>query len=142
MCSKKILKKACFHCALPLLIGFTTYLFLNKPDLLLHKWMYNFLSLPNYYGIIKNSTIGIFFINHFADCLWAYSLSWFLILFISDSLSFNTKAALIVLIVSCTEVVQLLFNKQFTFDWIDLFLTTAISFITLITCSHEKENTF
>lgn len=45
-------------------------------------------------------------------------------------------------LVSSTEIIQVFFPKQFTFDWIDLFLTIAVSFFTIIFWPYEKKIVF
>lgn len=140
MFPKHIFKTLFYKCALPLLIGAAIYLFFHKPNLLLHIWVYKYFQLPNYYAYLQKSALAIFLLNHLPDCLWALSLSWFLVLFIANSIGFKTKAALIVFLVSFTEIVQVFFPKQFTFDWVDLFLSFAISFVTLKYWPYEKEN--
>lgn len=62
-----------------------------------------------------------------------------MILYISDALPLKTKAALIIIVVSFTEIIQIFFPKQFTFDWIDLLLSIIIAFVTLIFWPYEKE---
>jgi hypothetical protein len=125
---------------LPLLTGLAVYLFFHKPDLLLHQWLNNYCHFPSYYASVNKFPIAVFLLNHFPDCLWAYSLTSFLILFFPGSFSFKLKAAFILALVSATEIIQVFFPKQFTFDWIDLFLTVAVSFFTLIFWPYEKEN--
>lgn len=139
MCRKQLFKPLLWKCGFPLLIGLAVYLLFHKPDLALHKCASDYFQTPNYYLLINKSPVTIFFLNHFPDCLWAYSLTCFLILYISDALPLKTKAALIIIVVSFTEIIQIFFPKQFTFDWIDLLLSIIIAFVTLIFWPYEKE---
>jgi hypothetical protein len=141
MFRKKMLKSLFWHCALPMLIGLAVYIFFHKPNLVIHQWIFNYCPIPNYYVLINKFSIAEFLLNHLPDCLWAYSLTYFLALFISNSFTRLVKAALIIIIVSFTEIIQLFFLNQFTFDWVDLFLSILISCFTLIFWSYEKENT-
>jgi hypothetical protein len=140
MSLKQIFKILFWRSALPLLIGLAVYLFFHKPNLLLHQWVSKYFTIPDYYSRVNKFPVAVFFINHFADCLWAYSITSFLMLLISNSFPFNLKAALIIVLVSATEIIQVFFPKQFTFDRIDLFLSIAVSFFTLIFWPYEKEN--
>ena len=130
-----------WRCVFPLLIGFIVYLFFHKPDLLLHQWLADHYSIPDFYTSIKDKPVAIFLLNHVPDALWDYSLTCFLILCISNSIKKYTRAALIIFLVSLTEIVQLLFPKQFTFDWTDLLIAIMISLFTLTYSAYEKKNT-
>ncbi len=118
MQSKKIL----LHTILPLLLGFCIYLFFHKPNLLLHVYCNKYLSIPNYYVLIKNNWLAVLLLNHLPDILWAYSFGIFLSISFQFVENKYLKAALILLIVSFTEVVQIFYPKSFTFDWLDLVL--------------------
>lgn len=124
-----MLKKVLLYCFFPLLCGVLFYIFFHTPDLLLHQWLSSYKTFPNYYHLLKNNFWGRLLLNHFADILWCYSLTHFFRLFYFLNLSMQTRAALIVLIVSFTEIIQLFFPKQFTFDWIDLFICFLIPFL-------------
>lgn len=137
-----MLKKVLLYCFFPLLIGVLFYIFFHKPDLLLHRWLNSYLIFPNYYNLLKNIFWGKLLLNHFADIAWCYSLSHFLRLFYFLKLSHNTRAALIILIVSFTEIIQLFFLKQFTFDWIDLFICFLIPLLIFKLNEDETQNSF
>lgn len=142
MSLKKIIQILFWRCTLPLLIGLTIYILLHKPDLLLHRWLSGNFRLLNFHHQVIKNYVAVFLLNHLPDCLWAYSLSNFLALFFPGLFSFKVKAAFIMVLVSATEIVQVFFPKQFTFDWIDLLLTIIVSFFTLIFWPYEKENSF
>src|SRR5882762_8255532 len=115
-----MIKRIVWHCVLPLLTGFVIYLFFHQPNLKLHQWFADHYSVPNFYSAIKGNSLAIFFLNHFPDALWDYSLTCFLMLYISNSIKKYSRATLIISLVSLTEIIQLFFPKQFTFDWTDL----------------------
>jgi hypothetical protein len=133
-------KRIIWHCIFPLLIGFSVYLFFHQPNLKLHQWLADSYSFPNFYGYIKNNPIAIFFLHHFPDALWNYSLTCFLMLFFSNTIKINIRAAIIVSLVSLTEIIQVFFSQQLTFDWIDLLLALVISLLTLNYFTYEKKN--
>jgi len=130
-------KRFFVHCLFPLLVGFIIYLFFHKPNLLLHKWANAFMSQPNYYNNIKNNKLSLFFLNHVLDIIWAYSLTWFLFLFINFNLKKFAKAAIVILIVSSTEVIQLFLSPHLTFDWVDLIFCICTTTLVLILYTHE-----
>jgi len=134
-----MIKRIIWHCVFPLLLGFLIYLFFHKPNLQLHQWFADQFSFPNFYGSIKDQPLAIFLLNHVPDALWDYSLTCFLILYFSNSIKRNTRAALIIFLVSLTEIIQLFFPKQFTFDWTDLFLSILISLFTIRYFQYEKK---
>ena len=136
----RLLKKVLLYCFFPLLCGALFYIFFHKPDLLLHRWLYSFSTFPNYYNLLKNNFGGRLLINHLADITWCFSLTHFLRLFYFLNFSQNIRAALIILIVSFTEIIQLLFPKQFTFDWKDLFICFLIPFLIFKLNKDENKN--
>jgi hypothetical protein len=138
----KKLKLVFWHCAFPMLLGLLLYAFFHKPDLLLHKWIYKYCQTPSFFSSINKSSITIFLLNHVPDLLWAYSLTFSFLLFISNALPAIVKAAFIIIVVSFTEIIQLFFPEQFTFDWVDLFLSIITVVVILIFWPHEKENNF
>lgn len=138
----RVLKKVLLYCFFPLLSGVLFYIFFHKADLLLHRWLNSCSTFPNYYNLLKNNFGGKLLLNHFADIAWCYSLSHFLRLFYFVNLSHNTSAALIILIVSFTEIIQLFFPKQFTFDWIDLFICFLIPLLIFKLNKNENKNSF
>jgi hypothetical protein len=117
MVSKKLL----LHTILPLVLGFAIYLFFHKPNLLIHYYGSKYCSIPNFYENIKHIWLAIFLLNHLPDVLWAYSFGVFLVTTLYFVPNKYLKAALILFIVSITEVVQVFYPKHFTFDWLDLF---------------------
>ena len=123
-----MLKKRLTYCIAPAIIGLAFYIFFHKPNLLLHTFINDLVEFPNYYNRIKDTTLGILFLNYFADILWCFSLTNFLLFFCFKKYNYTTKAALIIIVVSLTEVVQLFFSKQFTFDWVDSVLSILIPF--------------
>ena len=133
-------KKLLLYCVAPLLTGLCFYIFFHKPDLLLHSWLKYYLTFPNYYNTLIDNFWGKLLLNHFADIVWCYSLTHFLKLFYFLNLSYKTKAALIISIVSLTEIVQLFFPKQFTFDWIDLLISFLIPLLILRFNKNENKN--
>ncbi|GAB2825414.1 hypothetical protein GCM10027043_28560 [Ferruginibacter profundus] len=98
------------------------------------------VSFPNFYDRVKDKPIVILFLNHVPDALWDYSLTCFLIWCFSGNIKNKKRAALIVLGVSLTEVIQVFFSTQFTFDWADLLLAVIISLLTLNYFKHEKKS--
>lgn len=137
-----MLKKVLLYCIFPLLCGGFFYIFFHKPDLLLHRWIYSYVTFPNYYNWLKNNFLGRLLLNHFADIAWCYSLSHFLKSFYFLKISYNSQAALIIFIVSCTEVIQLLFPKQFTFDWLDLLFCILIPLLIFKLSKDENKYSF
>ena len=133
-------KRIIWHCVFPLLAGFIIYLFFHQPNLQLHQWLAAHFSVPNFYSSIKNHSLVIFLLNHVPDALWDYSLTCFLLLCVSTSVKKYARAALIISVVSLTEIIQLFFPKQFTFDWTDLFIAIIISLLTLTYSAYEKKN--
>jgi hypothetical protein len=132
-------KKNFLHMLIPLLVGFMLYLFFHKPNLLLHSYTARLIIIPNYYDSIIGGKFFIFLLNHLPDALWIYSLGIFLFLSFSFIKNIWLKAALIIILGSSTEVIQLFLSKQFTFDWIDLLINIVI--LTLISCKYEiKKN--
>jgi hypothetical protein len=119
-------KRNLIHIIFPLLLGFLLYLFFHKPNLLLHAYITKLTPIPNYYGYIKAYPVFIFLLNHLPDALWIYSLGIFL--FISLDFVENSwlKAALVIILGSLTEVMQLFLPNQFTFDWVDLLINVII----------------
>lgn len=114
----------------PLGIGFVIYLFLHKPNLLIHFYSYKIFPFANYYAIVKNNFWGCFLIYHLPDMLWAYSLGVFLIYFLSFINNKFVKAAIVLVIGSFTEIVQLFFPNSFTFDWLDLlYILITLTFL-------------
>lgn len=137
-----LLKKLLIYCFVPLSIGLLFYIFFHKPDLLLHRWLSSFSTFPNYNHLLTNNFWGRLLLYHFADIAWCFSFTHFLKLFYFSKFSYKTKAALIIFIVSFTEVVQLFFPKQFTFDRIDFFISVLIPFLILKLNKDENENNF
>jgi hypothetical protein len=125
------------HMVIPMAIGFFLYLFFHKPNLLMHFYLEKHIGLPNYYSCIKAYKLYLFLLNHLPDALWIYSLGVFL--FVSLNFVNNNwlKAALILILGSITEIVQLFLPQQFTFDWIDLLINIII--LTLICYKYENE---
>jgi hypothetical protein len=134
----KMIKRFFFHCFVPLLVGFIIYLLCYKPALVLHYWFSAFIALPNFYAAVKKYPVLMFLLNHIPDILWNYSLTCFLLLFISNSLPPFRKAAIIVFTVSLTEIIQVFFSKQFTFDWIDLSLAVITPLLIIKFYKNEK----
>jgi hypothetical protein len=134
----KMIPRLFVHCFIPLAIGFIIYLLFHEPNLMLHSWLYSLAPIPNFYTAIKGHPIIIFLLNHLPDILWNYSLTHFLLIFISNALPPFSKAAIIVFIVSLSEIIQVFYPKQFTFDWIDLALAIIITFFVLNTHKYEK----
>jgi hypothetical protein len=126
-----ISKRLLLHTALPLLVGFIIYLFFHKANLLLHHYAYKYFGFINYYENIKKYKSVIFIVNHLPDILWVYSLGIFLIHFIKLNNNKNFKAAIILIIGSLSEIIQLFFPQQFTFDWLDLLFTLIILILIL-----------
>jgi putative effector of murein hydrolase len=112
--------------SIPLLVGFLLYLFFHKPNLLIHSFIAKCTTIPNYYDYFKENKVFIFLLNHLPDALWIYSFGLFLFVSFGFIKKSWLKAALIVLIGSLTEIVQLFYQKNFTFDWIDLFINLII----------------
>jgi hypothetical protein len=113
-------RKILLHTLLPLLIGLCIYLFLHKPNLIIHYYANKLVQFPNYYESTKNIALIKLVVNHIPDMLWACSLGIFLlytIWFISNK---YLKAAFILILLSLTEIVQVFYPKTFTFDWVDL----------------------
>jgi hypothetical protein len=130
-------KRNLTHIIVPLVIGFILYLFFHKPNLLLNFYLQKCIAIPNYYDHIKENKILVFLLNHLPDALWIYALGVFL--FVSLNFVNNNwlKAALILILGSLTEIVQLFLPQQFTFDWIDLLINIII--LTLIFYKYENE---
>ena len=131
-------KKDFLHMVIPVLFGLLFYVFFHKPNLLLHAYIAKFIAVPNYYDYIKDNTFFIFLLHHLPDACWIYSLGIFLLFFFSFIKNKVLKAALIIVLGSFTEVVQVFFN-QFTFDWIDLIINVAI--LLLICVRYEIKKT-
>jgi hypothetical protein len=115
-------KKIILHTIVPLFIGFCVYLFFHKPNLLIHFYANKYFAFSNYYAAIKNNWFAIFMLNHVPDILWAYSFGIFLITILGFIQNKYSKAAFILVLVSFTEIMQIFYPKNFTFDLVDLFL--------------------
>jgi hypothetical protein len=115
------------HIILPILIGGLIYLFLHKPNLILHQYLH----VPNYYAFGKGNFYFHLVLNYIPDFLWAYALSVFLFSFMPT----NKKASnyIVVLTVLFTsELIQLYYPQNFTFDFLDIiiyFVATSLAYV-------------
>ncbi len=131
--------KKLFQVITPLLVGFLIYLFFHKPNLILHSYLAEYIQIPNFFNSFNHNKIFIFLLNHIPDILWIYSLGNFLIFACAFIKNKWVKAAIIIAIGSITEIIQLLFPLNFTFDWLDLFF--IIFTLSLICYNYEiKDN--
>ncbi len=128
-----------WHCIAPLIIGFFIYLFFHKPNLIIHQIINKIVALPNYYLQVKGSKVLRFLINHIPDILWNYSLATFLLIFFSKKINKTYIGAIIVVVISLTEIIQVFLPKQFTFDLIDLSLAIITSIISIKIFFYEKK---
>lgn len=106
---------------LPLFAGCLVYFFF-KQDVVLRKFENNVLL----FGLLRDvffvefyptTGLGIFFMNHLCDFLWAYSLSWACILS-QRSIIKGILMALLFCVIN--EFIQLTPYICATFDWLDL----------------------
>jgi hypothetical protein len=124
-------KKLFFHIILPLLVGFFIYLFFHKPNLWIHYEAAKYAFNLNYYESIKRNSLAIFLLNHLPDALWMYSVGTFLCQYVEVFYNQKTQMFLLLFIAAGSEIVQIFFPEQFTFDWIDLFINICISILVI-----------
>ena len=119
---------------IPLFIGCLVYLIFKQDKVLAEAE--NTIPL---FGLIRShvfiefhprSYIGIFFLNHFCDFLWAYSLTWACI---NSSYSIKSGIVQAIAFILLNEFIQLTPYICATFDWLDIvYETAAIIISTLI----------
>lgn len=123
---------------LPLFCGCVIYFFFKR-DIVLRKFedffpLFSLLRSILFIDFSPKTVIGLFFMNHLCDVLWAYSLSW------SCNLAMKKLATGVVMaLVFCAinEFAQLTPYICATFDWLDLLyeilaiiFSTAVFYIT------------
>ena len=106
---------------IPLFCGCVIYFFFKQDDVL--RKFENYVPLL---GLLRNiffiefypkTMLGIFFMNHLCDFLWAYSLNWACILSRRDII----KGSLMALVFcAINEFIQLTPYISASFDWLDL----------------------
>jgi len=116
---RKVLTFIFFNCFLPLLIGFIIYL-VFRPNL--------FPSMSPFHGKLSLKAENFFqrlLVNNGPDFCWYYSFASSL--FMVNFIFFRSKLLLYltVMIIVASEIVQILFPRHFTFDWIDVGVAIA-----------------
>jgi hypothetical protein len=127
-----VYKKIIFYCFLPLLFGAIIYVF-YRPNGLLNL---------SFYKLKFN--IPTILIGSLPDFFWAFSMTMALYLF-SFYFGYCKKATtlIITIIVIGSEVLQLRFTQNFTFDFLDIAaLAIAIIFSNLLTNTQNAKRTF
>lgn len=122
--SKKCLSR--INIFLPLFIGCLIYFFFKQDDVL-RKFeniapLFRLLRSKFFVEIHPKTMLGLFFINHLCDFLWAYSLSWACIL---SRRSIRKGCLMALLFCAFNEFIQLTPYICATFDWLDLLYEIA-----------------
>lgn len=109
------------HIFLPLFIGCLIYFFF-KQDVVLGKFenyvpLFGWLRSLFFIEFRPKTILGLFFMNHLCDFLWAYSLTWACIL---PQRSIETGILVALLFCAVNEFIQLTPYIYATFDWFDI----------------------
>lgn len=132
-------RQVLLRCVLPMLLGFLIYLFLRKPNLLLHQWLEEFWQLPNFYYRVPANTAGRFLLYYLPDLLWVISFSSFL-MFVLPYRKSQTTTLGIIFTVALTEAIQVVLPNRFTFDWVDLIISVLTAFIIIKVSKYDAKN--
>jgi hypothetical protein len=124
---------------LPLVIGTAIYLLMRQG-----AWLHHFTGVGRGSSVIVAANgLQKIFANQGPDFCWCFSLASALFIFQTIAgIKSNTYALLVLIVLVLSEVIQLLFPGQFTFDWWDVgaaVLAFLLSFI-LNRSRYEKKS--
>lgn len=134
-----MVKKLLWYCLFPLITGTLIYLFFHPGNLWLHKFVSGITGpLPNFFYLVRDRPVLHFLLYHLPDACWDFALAWFLQEYIIRTKFRFLQAAIIILILSFTETVQLFYPQQFTFDLWDLLIACLIAALVTLITTDEK----
>jgi hypothetical protein len=130
-----VLRLSLWHCLLPLLIGLVVYIFFRKGSYL------NAAVTDDLYFEIKSPLLSIIIFS-LPDFCWSYSFASALFL-VSIYYGYRIKksSGIIFLLITVSELIQLLFPHYFTFDLYDLIaaiLAFVLSYLLFTKLCYEK----
>ncbi len=125
------------HCVLPLLIGCLVYLFLRTGTVL--NYVFETPDLSEYW-VYDNQIASIIKFN-LPDFLWAYSLSAALLFWQQKRGKADQWFVFtVVVLIATTEVGQIFFQPQFTFDLLDVVAALSGSTLSYYLISWQNAN--